>query len=213
MLLMGSMLKSTQNTRAILAESLRFVRSDVPDKITEQEVQWLIQNNIVTVIDLREESERAHRKCPLIDDPVFQYYCMPVTGGNAIPESVDEVSNSYIKMVDAQMDKIINTILTAETNVLYFCNAGKDRTGVVSAILLDKMGMGEDYIIADYMESEANLKNMLEAYAKQFPDVDIDVITPHERYMREFLEKYKVFLVEGGLFIRGPIHTVSYRNA
>ena len=193
---MGSMLKSTQNTRAILAESLRFVRSDVPDKITEQEVQWLIQNNIVTVIDLREESERTHRKCPLADNPAFQYYCMPVTGGNAIPESVDEVSNTYIKMVDAQMDKIMDTILTAETNVLFFCNAGKDRTGVVSAILLEKLEISENYIITDYMESKTNLKNMLEAYAKQFPEVDIDVITPHERYMKEFLEKYKA-LKEG----------------
>lgn len=107
-----------------------------------------------------------------------------------MPESVDDVSSSYIKMVDEQMDKIIDLILTAETNVLYFCNAGKDRTGVVSAILLEKIGMSEEYIIHDYMESKANLKDMIEAYVKQFPDVDIDIITPQERYMREFLEKY-----------------------
>lgn len=188
---MGSILKSTQNTRAILQGSYRFVRSDVPHCITEEEVQWLIQNNIVTIIDLREESERACKKCPLMEHASFRYYCMPVTGGNAVPESVDDVSNSYIKMVDEQMDKIIDFILTAETNVLYFCNAGKDRTGVVSAILLEKMGMSEEYIIHDYMESKVNLKDMIEAYVKQFPDVDIDIITPQERYMREFLEKYE----------------------
>ena len=88
------------------------------------------------------------------------------------------------------MRKIIDFILAAETNVLYFCNAGKDRTGVVSAILLDKKGMSEEYIIHDYMKSKVNLKGMIEAYVKQFPDVDIDIITPQERYMREFLEKY-----------------------
>ena len=114
---------------------------------------------------------------------------MPVTGGSKVPESVNDVSKSYINMADAQMETIIDTIWNAKTNVLYFCNAGKDRTGVVSALLLAKMGMSREYIIADYMESKQNLKDMLEAYAKQCPDVDIEVITPHERYMAEFLER------------------------
>lgn len=74
---------------------------------------------------------------------------MPVEGGNVVPQS----------------------------NVLYFCNAGKDRTGVVSAILLYKAGMNLEYIIDDYMKSKMNLKNMLESYAKQFPEVNIEVIT------------------------------------
>lgn len=187
---MDSLLKNTQNTRAILPDSFRFVRSDVPNCITESEIQWLVDNNIVTVIDLREESERERKKCSLINNSSFQYYCMPVTGGNTIPQSVDDVSKSYIKMVDENMAQIISTIMESDTNVLYFCNAGKDRTGVVSAILLHKLGMAQEYIINDYMKSKENLKNMLDAYAKAFPDVDIDVITPHERYMKEFLEWY-----------------------
>ncbi len=124
----------------------------------------------------------------MIDDQRFQYFCMPVTGGNAIPKSTDGVSKSYIKMVDEHMDKIIDTIMNAGTNVLFFCNAGKDRTGVVSAMILNKLGMDKDYIIKDYMESTENLKDMLEEYAKAFPEVDINVITPQERYMEEFLE-------------------------
>lgn len=185
---MNSFLKSTQNTRAILPDSLRYIRSDVPSCLTEQEVQWLLDNNIITIIDLREDAERERKKCPLIDDQRFQYFCMPVTGGNAIPKSVDDVSKSYIKMVDEYMDKIIDAIMCADTNVLFFCNAGKDRTGVVSAILLQKLGMDENYIIKDYMESKENLKEMLEEYAKAFSEVDINVITPQERYMEEFLK-------------------------
>lgn len=185
---MGSILKSTKNTRAILPDSFRFVRSDVPDHITEPEVQWLIKHNIVTVIDLRQDDERNSKKCPLIDNSLFKYICMPVTGGNIIPETVDEVSKSYIKMVDDRMNEIIDTIMNSNTNVLFFCNSGKDRTGVVAAILLHKMGMSKKYIIDDYMESEKNLKEMLEMYTKQFPEVDIDVITPHVRYMDEFLD-------------------------
>ena len=102
---------------------------------------------------------------------------------------MNDVPESYINMADAQLDAIIDAIWNAQTNVLYFCNAGKDRTGVVSALLLAKMGMSKEYIIADYMESKKNLKEILEDYAKQCPEVDIEVITPHERYMAEFLER------------------------
>lgn len=187
---MGSLFKNTYNTRSILPDGFRFIRSDVPNRITEKEVQWLIDHNVTTVIDLRDDKEREEKKCQLINNKHFQYYCMPVTGGNSIPKSVDDVSKSYLKMADEQMDKIINTISKAEANVLYFCNAGKDRTGVVSAILLYKMGMSLDYIIKDYMDSKNNLKNILEEYAKQFPDINIDIITPNERYIQEFLESY-----------------------
>ena len=194
---MGSMLQSTKNTRAILPDSYRFVRSDVPDSLTESEIQWLINHNIVTVIDLRQDDERIRKRCPLMDHSMFQYICMPVTGGNAIPETADEVSESYMTMADCQMDRIIDTIMTAKTNVLFFCNAGKDRTGVVAAILLHKMGMSREYIIDDYMKSAKNLEEMLESYAEQFPEIDRDIITPHVRYMDEFLEWLYVRSVSG----------------
>ena len=186
-----SMLNSTLNTRAILPDSLRYIRSDVPDKLTEQETEWLLQENITTIVDLRTEVEREKRKCTLVDDNRFKYLCMPVTGGNVVPGSVDEVSKSYIAMADEQMKAIITAICEAKTNVLYFCNAGKDRTGVVSAIILVRAGMDEDYIVGDYMKSKENLQPMLEEFAKQCPQVDIRVITPDERYIKEFLEWLK----------------------
>lgn len=186
-----SLLKSTLNTRNILPDSLRYIRSDVPNNLTDEEIDWLLSNNICTVVDLREDEERDHKKCRLIDDNRFCYYCMPVTGGNKIPASVDEVSKSYLNMVDDNMTHIIDTIINAQTNVLYFCNAGKDRTGVVSAIILHKLGMNDDYIVEDYMKTKENLKDALESFARQCPQIDINVITPNERYMREFLEWLK----------------------
>lgn len=176
-----SMLKSTLNTRTILPDSLRYIRSDVPVKITVQETEWLVSGNITTIVDLRTEDEREKKKCPLAEDNRFRYLCMPVTGGNVVPKSADDVSKSYIAMVDSQMKAIITAICEAGTNVLYFCNAGKDRTGVVSAILLAQAGMNEEYIVGDYMKSKENLLPMLEEFAKQCPQIDIRVITPHER--------------------------------
>lgn len=184
---MSSLLGSTRNTRAILPDNLRFIRSDVPSQITQEEIEWLVKNQITTIVDLRTDEERLQKECPLIHNPRFQYYCMPVTGGNVVPQTTDDVSESYIHMVDAQMDQIIDVIWNAPSNVLYFCNAGKDRTGVVSAILLKKMGLDMDFIVADYMESKHNLEEMLVSYAEENTNVDIEIITPYERYIREFL--------------------------
>lgn len=184
---MNSLLNTTLNTRAILPDNLKYIRSDVPYKITETEIQWLIENNITTIIDLREEQECQQKKCPLIDNNNFNYLCMSVTGGNAIPQTVDDVSKSYIRMADSYMGKIIETIFSSEKNVMYFCNAGKDRTGVVSAILLNKLGYDREYIVNDYLKSAANLHEMLETFSSQRPEIK-DIITPNRRYMEEFLD-------------------------
>lgn len=180
---------------------MRFIRSDVPDNITADETGWLLANNVRTIIDLRKTEEQAKKVCPLQSDDRFTYFSIPVTGGNAVPKCADDVPLSYIRMADGQMDKIIDRIMNADNNVLFFCNAGKDRTGVVSAILLHRSGMDDEYIINDYLLSADALRDMLSAYAEQDPDVDINVITPK----REYMEKFLVWLRgSGGRLCRSP---------
>ena len=187
---MGNIFKSTLNTRPILENSLKFIRSDVPTSISEDEILWLLENNITSVIDLRTDDERIRKECPLSKDNRFTYHCMPVTGGNAVPPTVDDVSKSYISMVDEQMDRIIETAWNSNSNVLYFCNAGKDRTGVVSAVLLHNAGVGLEYIVDDYMKTKNNLEKVLKDFANNNSEIDINVITPCRRYIEEFLEWY-----------------------
>ena len=185
---MSSLLNSTQNTRAILPDSLRYLRSDVPASLTESEIDWLRQQNIRCIVDLRSEEEQKKKPCPLSQQTDFVYHSLPVSGGNAVPACPDEVSASYVAMVDEQMEHIIYTIETSDCGVLYFCNAGKDRTGVVSALLLRRLGYDDEYIIKDYLQSADNLKEMLRAYAAS-SGVDIHIITPCRRYMEEFLQR------------------------
>ena len=52
---MGSILQTTLNTRALPTGNFRYVRSDYPGKLTDDEVRWLYQNDITTIVDLREE--------------------------------------------------------------------------------------------------------------------------------------------------------------
>ena len=54
---MKSLLQSTLNTRALPTGDLRYIRSDFPGNLSDEEVQWLVENNITTIVDLREEKE------------------------------------------------------------------------------------------------------------------------------------------------------------
>ena len=182
--------QNTLNTRSILENSFKYIRSDVPTKITEKEKDWLLSNNITTIVDLRTDEERVKKQCPLTDDNRFSYYAFAIAGGDKVPPSTDDVSKSYIAMVDTQFNTMIEFLLNTKSNVLYFCNAGKDRTGVVSAVLLYKMGMSSEYIVNDYLKSKFNLEALLNEFARQNPTVDIDIITPNKRYIEEFLKWY-----------------------
>lgn len=188
---MSSLFSSTKNTRRLIDGSNRFIRSDVPNNLSASEIEWLVHEKVFTIIDLRDEKECEAKPCQLKDDARFDYFNMPVTGGNAVPCKPEDVCLSYYSMCDDQMERIIGKMIDSYDNILFFCNAGKDRTGVVSAIILYTLGYDDEYIITDYMQSAENLKEMLKAYADSEPDVDIEVITPHEEYIKEFLEMYK----------------------
>jgi protein-tyrosine phosphatase len=43
------------------------------------------------------------------------------------------------------------------TPAIVFCSAGKDRTGIVSALLLGALGVDEQAIVADYARTEQNM--------------------------------------------------------
>lgn len=186
---MSSLLQSTLNTRALPTGDLRYIRSDFPGNLSDDEVQWLVDHNITTIVDLREEKEYKDKPCRLETEDGFTFFHMPVTGGGDTPCSPAAVAETYIGMLDEQMDKIINTIMNANTNVMYFCGAGKDRTGVVSAVILKKLGYSDNVIIDDYMETKENLMGFLTAYVKEHPEVDINIIIPNSENIKKILER------------------------
>ena len=188
---MSSLLKSTLNTRALPTGSLRFIRSDCPANLSDEEIWWLRQNDITVIVDLREQTEIDRKHCRLEAEEGFVYLNLPVTGGGEPPKSPEDVAESYLRMLDGQMERIIDTILNAKHNVLFFCGAGKDRTGVVSAVLLKKLGFDDETILDDYMKTKENLTDFLTDYVKQHPEVDLQTILPNERNIREVLNTLK----------------------
>lgn len=185
---MGSLLPSTKNTRVLPTGTLRYIRSDVPENLTAAEIQWLLDNQITTVVDLRSEEERSQRPSCLAAQSGFRYVPLPVAGGGSTPKSLEQLYTVYRQMLDETMVQIVDTIMNAASNTLYFCTAGKDRTGVVSAIILKRLGFGDEAVIEDYMMSKDNLMDMLTAYAGAHPEVDLDVIIPHRKNMERFLQ-------------------------
>ena len=186
---MSSLFKSTRNTRALPTGTLRYIRSDAPINLSDNEIEWLSDNNITTIVDLRSEEEILKTPCLLRNIDEFKYFHLPVTGGGNTPKSLDHLHTVYYQMIDEQMEKIIDTIMNAQTNVMYFCTAGKDRTGVVSALILKKLGFSDEIITDDYMKSKENLMDMLTEYVKEHPEVDIEIITPHRENMTRILEQ------------------------
>ena len=67
----------------------------------------------------------------------FVYYNFQIIEGSGVPESVETVPISYMSIARAkEIPNVFKCIANAKTGVMFNCTAGKDRTGVVSAILL-----------------------------------------------------------------------------
>ncbi len=185
---MPSLLQSTDNTRCVLPDSFRCLRSDAPLAPTAADIAFLLEHGVTTLIDLRSEAELLRRPCPLAAHPDFTYHHMPVTGGSAMPGSPAEVPLSYLRMVDGEMTRILQTITESTANVMFFCTAGKDRTGVVSALLQRRAGLAREDIVADYVRSRDNLQERFAAFKAEHPGIDAAIYTPAAACMETFLD-------------------------
>lgn len=184
---MPSLFKSTWNTRWLPTGDKKYLRTDCPLRLSDDEVQFLRDNNVLTVVDLREAVEYEVKQCRLENEPGFTYLHLPVSGGDRVPKTFEETIEAYKFMVDEKMSLIIETILNAKTGVIYFCASGKDRTGVTSALILKKLGYDEKLIINDYMESKENLLEHAKTLLKEHPDILQKFIMPKEEYIKAIL--------------------------
>ncbi len=104
---MSSLFTSTRNTRALPTGDYRYIRSDIPAKLTDKEILWLKEHDVTTIVDFREEKEVNKVPCPLAKLDGFHYINLPVTGGGDTSKSIAHLKQVYLQMVDEQMDLII----------------------------------------------------------------------------------------------------------
>lgn len=83
------------NTHALPSGSMSCIRSDFPGNLSDDEVKWLLNNGITTIVDLREKG--------------FDYYHLPVTGGGDTPKSPEMVFVTYLGMFESIQKRSRNT--------------------------------------------------------------------------------------------------------
>lgn len=170
----------------------RFIRSDAPAYLSYRDAEFLDNAGIHTVIDLRNEAEVLKSPSPFAGMPRFDYYCVPVEEGSGIPETVSAVPESYMEIAAAaKIGRIFGIMSHSRDGVLFHCAAGKDRTGVVSAILLMLAGVNDEEIVLDYMLTNEYNYQRLEAARLRYSDEIINIITPKEEYMIDFMRLFR----------------------
>lgn len=198
----GSLLETTLNTRDLGGyqselsgkhlKSWSILRSDVQNYPSDNDISLLKKHNILTVIDMRGEKDVLRKPSGFADREGFVYISIPIDEGSGIPESVDAVSESYMNIAQSKnMVQVFQAIASASHGVMINCTAGKDRTGVVCAVLLGLCGVSEDDIVRDYMLTKTYNKERFELIHKNFPEIDMRIVIPSERYMTDFLNQLK----------------------
>ena len=196
-----SLLATTQNTRELGGYVIRdgvatrrnsLWRSDVQNYPSKEDFACLKERGITTIIDLRGEKDIVRKPSGFADVSGFTYVNCPIVEGSGVPESVEAVPVSYLAIAQAEnMPKVFQTIAASEAGVMFNCTAGKDRTGVVSAILLLHAGVSDADIIENYVLTREYGKERLALVHKNFPEVDMNIVTPKEWFMEEFLRLFR----------------------
>ena len=133
-----------------------------------------------TVIDLRADSERNGTFDPRFPRPSGERvrvrgveYLNRALVDDAALKRLGEAANMYERYLvmlanrqDAMRD-IFTAIAVAEGGVLFHCFAGKDRTGLVAALMLDLAGVAREEIAADFGETDLQLAAQYERWIDQ----------------------------------------------
>lgn len=160
-----------------------FLRSDKLSNFTSADVEMLYQYGVRLVVDLRSEGEVAKEPCAMIGYQDVKYTNVPlldnINSGFDMSHMPNSLLEIYIGMLEESKEgfaKVFRAFLSQpEVCVIYNCTGGKDRTGIISMLLLQLAGVPDNYIVADYAATYPNLqrnpdtKKILKMLPKGFP--------------------------------------------
>ena len=150
------------------------VRSDSIAHLTPVGRDAMVAYGITTVIDLRTDGELLRAPNPCADNAGPVYRHLPLID-DSMMLGLGEASGMferYLWMLDGRLQAfrpIFETVAEADGGVVFHCFAGKDRTGLVAAMLLSIAGVPDDAIAADFAETDAQLALRYEEWMAAAP--------------------------------------------
>lgn len=171
-------LDGTLNFRAVAAYPARggklkagtLYRSGEFHGIGESGIAGMRRLAVTTVFDLRSDSEKKRRPSPLLSLPDFRVATVPhdvrhgdlraaLSDAQSTPEACAGAMKAIYEDLPDRFAPIyasyFRTVLECPLPVALHCAAGKDRTGVGMALLLDLLGVSRADIMDDYLKTNA----------------------------------------------------------
>jgi len=183
-------------------------RSGGPEYITPADRAMLEERKIKTVVDFRSRNERT----AVFDlSSLVQKLEIPIDAGNLMGTILDTgewLYNSTPQGAEREMLKLYSIlpeegipryrklfVLLSEADnapLLYHCSAGKDRTGLASALILHALGADRTTIMEDYLASTEHLRPYWETYCRDQSYMLPYMIVKEEYLLAAFsaIEKY-----------------------
>ena len=161
------------------------VRSDCPAALTEAGRAALAGYGVRAIVDLRLPAELADDPNPFAEpgDHGIAYTNVSfIDPAAAPPDAVSTLAEDYLQMLDRYRQGVAETLAAIarapdDGAVLVHCAAGKDRTGLISALLLGLVDVPAETIAADY----AMTAELLRPRERQW----LEGLDPEERAQRE----------------------------
>ncbi|EKU49103.1 MULTISPECIES: tyrosine-protein phosphatase [Brevibacterium] len=171
-------------------------RADGLAQLTDRSREELRRLGITTVLDLRDIGERAkhpdalagldvdHIELPIFEDRFFPAAPLSAEEMRELAETtgLDLTDRSLRRIYDYLIDHFgprlalaVDTIANrCGDGIVFHCSAGKDRTGLVAAFVLDLLGVDRDDILDDYTVTEDHLGGaFLESVLRNYSDAGI----------------------------------------
>lgn len=155
------------------------VRSDDLSQLTREGLQALSSFGIETVVDLRWPDEVTASPSPVATElPHIRYepfsLCTPTQDewrARRADNTAKELWNrAMLEHLRTELRQVLEIIATASDGPLLFhCVAGKDRTGVLAALLLALADVVPEAIAYDYA---ASFENLCPAYLQRYADAE-----------------------------------------
>jgi protein-tyrosine phosphatase len=183
----------------------RLFRSDALSGLTPEGADRVVDElGIGAIVDLRSTGEVGVDGRGRLRDRPPVYHHLPLFDGplTTDPELAKRftLADRYFLMAERAKDpiaRVVTALAECSTPAVYHCAAGKDRTGVISAIVLGLLGVPDEFIVADYAATQENLDaiierlNQSEGYREALDNLPADTLHAKPATMFALLDRLR----------------------